>query len=357
MQVIIGVLIASTLCAWRPPLVQTGGAKGIQGAQASLLQSEDHSHCVCDYHEEVTEKTKYSRTFLRVIGSGFGLWGSTKKCKKVYSRKWVYDYTGPGYPPSSTSTGQSSLSGSTDRSQAGLAFVVIGQPNQWSFRWMNAESTCAGDLHRPDFDSLPEMLSFVALDGTSFNVPFQPVTGTLTYFLGTAFDPSEYDPVYVNTDLWTGIKGTLPKSAFIKPTLTVSIGADPGTPVAGMMNLANPDAKTLALELDSSFAGLQYSVLVSSTYQDEGALGVIDGVTVPVVLDATTAYFGATYPGLSGVTDSLGDANINFPLLTDPSLHGLDLSIAVVVHDSTTGAVVKASTYVGLTLRDLTLCN
>jgi hypothetical protein len=319
---------------------------------ALALSPTDTSDCICDWHEEIIDTTTYSRTFFSVIGSGFGLWGSTKQCKKSHVHKWTYDYTGPGTPPTTTGSTQLDLTSGITGTAPFLATQV--QPYH-IFRFMRAESPCAGDLKLPESDVQPEMLTFIALDGTSYGLRFSSASGTLASFLGDAYDPNEYDPRYVDSSLWLGIKTKIASSALLAPTLTWSTGSNPTVPVNATMDLSSPDMKTLALSLGSGAASLPYTVLVSSTWQDNGTLGVVDGVQIPLIFDATTAAFLSSY-SLTGTTDSSGAASISFPTISGTHADTKDLSIAVVVHNATTGAVVKASTFVGLSLRDLSYC-
>lgn len=317
--------------------------------------------CHWDFHEYTHTVTEYHRTFVRVLVSGFGLWGSTKTCSSSVHVHTHKHYSGPGVPPALSSSTES-LNLSVVLSNSGIPKLVATTPAFYVFRSMMGSEPCAGGLLQPDVAPDFGDVRYIGLDGSSFDVGVKNVTGTIKSYIGTAFDSTGFnladvDPQFVNSDTWPGIEMRIPRDALMRPTLAFTAGSVPGVPLNASMDLANPDEKVLTLSLGAAAANMRFSVLVSSTYQGDGDLGVIDGVTVPLVFDLTTQHFLEKYPELVGGTDSGGRASIAFPMLSsDPNFDydQLYLSIAVVVHDPDSGRVTKASTYVGLSLQDRT---
>ncbi|HVS19645.1 MAG TPA: hypothetical protein VMT18_13660, partial [Planctomycetota bacterium] len=225
----------------------------------------------------------------------------------------------------------------------------------YKLRFLAGKAECYGDPVVPEAAKM-EALRYVALDGRVLELSFTPTSGQLSHFLGQNFDATPFDPAYLAYDAWTGYEAVIPTTVVIPPTLTLQVGGDPLVPVQGLMNLAEPDRKILAVDLGPAAAHSLLSLVVSDTTPGDGPLLTMDGVTVPIVPDAHTSWFEQSFPTLGAVADANGAAWIPFPLLVDPSLEGVDLNVAVVARDPVSYQAIASTTFVNIQLRNMDFC-
>lgn len=338
-------------------------------AQPVLAQNEGTGHC--HYKQTTTTTTTYSTSAIKVVYTVFGLFGSTQKCKTKNKTTTSYTYCGPPLKKVVVRP----IGHGPEESTAGWGFHELGDPlsatwngltvgpgtttttyTTYELRLLDGEAPCYGDLVVPDLDSTTGRVRYIGLDGIVRDLAFTPATGTLAWFLGAGYDASAFDPAYLNSAGWTGHVATIQQSDLVQPTLTYLAGGNPGVPVTAMVDLDNPDLKVLHVDLGSANAGTQLYVVVSATPPGDAPLLVVDGITVPIVPDAYTNAFATVYPNVGGTADANGRADIAFPLLSMPSLEGVDLHVAVLALDPVTGLARDASTFVTMLLRDLDVC-
>lgn len=319
----------------------------------------------CKYHKHEWEETVCSTNALKVVYTVFGLFGSTQSYKLVKKKKTCYVYEGPpipmpatrpvsGYGPEESVTLPGPAAGRT----VGSGLVGSGTVgfNNYELRILDAETPCYGGTVVPDFDSEVQSIRFIGLDGQWQNLTVTPVTGTLAWFLGPNFDSTGFDPAWVSSSAWKGSKVTIQQSMLVQPSLIFTAGGNPDVPVTSVMNLDNPDQKVLSVDLGPDAGGTELIVLVSAKAPTDGALLVVDGITVPIVPDTYTSAFLNAYPNIGGTADANGHASIDFPPLSVGALEGVDLNVAVLAVDGTTGQAQEASTFVQVQLRDFDVC-
>lgn len=225
------------------------------------------------------------------------------------------------------------------------------------YRVLAGKADCYGDLQVPNFDTTPLGAFLVGLDGSVVPVNIQQTTGSLEFFLGPNFDPAPYDPSFL-ASTWPGVELFARTSMFLQPSLTWLVGGANSDPtVVALMDLGAPDHKVLEGDLGVVAANAVVTAMVSATDAPFGNLMQIDGLTVPIVEDSTTAQFLSDFPQLTQVADSRGRVEIPFPQLTREGLDSTELYIALVARDPDTGVAVAVSTRAWVRLRDLSACD
>lgn len=333
-RTLVPILAATCWTSLPAPAGQAGGENCPEATAGTAT---------CKWVIEKKWKTKYRRTFLKVVTSGFGLFGSTRTCYQVEEGYSKYEYQGPpiAFGPLCSTPAPTQ--------QHDLA-------TGYTLRFLNGEANCYGDPVAPDTSATLGALRYVALDGQVLELSFVPTAGRLSHFLGRDFDAAPFDPAFLSFDSWTGYEAVIPTSVVVPPTLTLQVGGDPLVPVQGLMNLQQPDPKVLAVDLGPAAAHSLLSLVVSDTTPGDGPLLAMDGVTVPIVPDAYTLWFEQSFPTLVAVADAQGMAWIPFPLLDDLSLEGVDLNVAVVARDPAGLRAIASTTFVNIQLRDLDFC-
>jgi len=302
--------------------------------------SETQGEGTCVYHEEGSTEIVYETSFIKIVTSVFGLFGSTRVCRTVPVTKWVYDYVGPPLelpgPPPPPGDGSASVK-----------YVV---------RTMFGEAQCAGNMVRPELNNNPGFVQYIAPNARIFRLSMTPMSGRIEDFLGPSFDASPFDPAYLASNAWPGVEVEVPAEALMEPTLVFDVGGKPGMPIVALSDLAAPSPLLLRVDFGATLAEQPVELVVSSTSPGDGPLVRRDGVTVPVVRDAFTAQFSSEHGSLATITDGAGVAWFSFPILTDEEMEGVDVRIAAIALDPASGLVVDASTFVSIQYRDLSVC-
>lgn len=310
----------------------------------------------CHFEQTTTTKTTYSTSAIKVVYTVFGLFGSTQKCKTTHTTSTKYTYCGPplkkvvkpiGHGPEESASGPTVGPGTGRPTVAGNI--------EYELRLLDGTAPCYGDPIAPDLEAATGRVRFIGLDGQVQDLAYTPASGTLSWFLGSSFDPGAFDPAYLSSAGWSGHVATVKQSMLVEPTLTWLAGGDPDVPVTALMDLDAPDMKVLHVDLGTANAGTSLVVVISATAPGDAPLLVVDGVTVPIVPDAYTTAFATTFPGFAGVADANGQADLGFPALAMPALEGVDLNVAVIAFDAL-GTAVDATTFTNLLLRDLDVC-
>ena len=318
-----------------------------------LAANEGTGHC--HYCTHTTTTTEYSTNFFKAIITIGGLLGSVRTCHESTTTTTHYWYCGPPIPQAvvTPSRGMGPEESTTTGPASGRP---IANKTQYELRLLKAQTPCYGGIVVPDFEAEVGTIQFIGLDGTVQNLPFTAVTGTLEYFLGPNFDPTGFDPAWLNSSSWSGHKVVVNQSVLMQPSLVFTAGGNPDVETTSVMNLDNPDQKVLFVDLGPQAAGAELVVLVSAKSPAEGNLLVVDGITVPIVPDTYTNAFLNAYPGIGGTANSAGQASINFPPLSVGALEGVDLNVAILAVDPVTGVARDASTFVQINLRDFDVC-